>query len=196
MQDKQQQCIHLLYGSLVGQCECTTQPKGSFWCHYWYKGFSIINDVIKIFALVLPSIFIQACGRVKAAVEPQEWSKLDLNIGNFNRISRSMRYGKLNCIKFYSYCLQLTYAPIWPLAATRRVLSVNKVCPSFCLEVFFELALHFFLERGVVHDRARFFGNSIFSPRIGKNRSSLGFCESIGKFSWSFHNLDYNDSLY
>ena len=22
-----------LYESLVGQCECTTQPKGSFWCH-------------------------------------------------------------------------------------------------------------------------------------------------------------------
>ena len=32
-QGKQQLCIHLLYESLVGQCECTTQPKGSFWCH-------------------------------------------------------------------------------------------------------------------------------------------------------------------
>ena len=25
--------LHLLYESLVGQCEYTTQPKGSFWCH-------------------------------------------------------------------------------------------------------------------------------------------------------------------
>ena len=32
-QGKQQLCIHLLYESLVGQCEYTTQPKGSFWCH-------------------------------------------------------------------------------------------------------------------------------------------------------------------
>ena len=60
---------------------------------------------------------------------------------------------------------------------------MNKVCPSFCLEVFFELALYFFLERGVVHDRARFFGNDIFSPKIGENRPSLGFFESIEKFS-------------
>ena len=33
MQGKQQPCLHLLYESLVGQCEYTTQPKGSFWCH-------------------------------------------------------------------------------------------------------------------------------------------------------------------
>ena len=25
--------LHLLYESLVGQCEYTTEPKGSFWCH-------------------------------------------------------------------------------------------------------------------------------------------------------------------
>ena len=33
LQDKQQQCIRFLYASLVGQCEYTVQPKGSFWCH-------------------------------------------------------------------------------------------------------------------------------------------------------------------
>ena len=49
---------------------------------------------------------------------------------------------------------------------------------------------------GVVHDRVRFFGNNIFSPKIGENRPNLGFFESIGKFSYFFHNLDYNDSLY
>ena len=31
MQGKQL-CIHMLYESLVGQCEYTAQPKGSFWC--------------------------------------------------------------------------------------------------------------------------------------------------------------------
>ena len=33
LQSKQQACIHLLYESLVGKCEYTTKPKGSFWCH-------------------------------------------------------------------------------------------------------------------------------------------------------------------
>ena len=33
MQGKQQLCIHMLSESLVGQCEYTKQPKGSFWCH-------------------------------------------------------------------------------------------------------------------------------------------------------------------
>ena len=32
LQGKQQQsCIHLLYKSLVGQFQYTSQPKGSFW---------------------------------------------------------------------------------------------------------------------------------------------------------------------
>ena len=26
-------CTYMLYESLVGQCEYTTQLKGSFWCH-------------------------------------------------------------------------------------------------------------------------------------------------------------------
>ena len=34
LQGKQQLCIHMLYESLVGQCEYTTQPKGSFWCQF------------------------------------------------------------------------------------------------------------------------------------------------------------------
>ena len=33
LQSKQQSCIHLLYESLFGQCEYTTQLTGSFWCH-------------------------------------------------------------------------------------------------------------------------------------------------------------------
>ena len=33
LQGKQQLCIHMLYESLVGKCEYTAQPKGSFSCH-------------------------------------------------------------------------------------------------------------------------------------------------------------------
>ena len=32
LEGKQQPCVPLLYESLVGQCEYTAQPKGSFWC--------------------------------------------------------------------------------------------------------------------------------------------------------------------
>ena len=50
---------------------------------------------------------------------------------------------------------------------------MNKICPSFCQEVTLELALFIFFSRiqhgvrgpcGVVHDRAGFFGNNIFTP--------------------------------
>ena len=50
----------------------------------------------------------------------------------------------------YSNASQLTNSLTGPLAAARRVLSMDKVCPSFCLEVFFELALYFFLELSIV----------------------------------------------
>ena len=34
LQGKQQLFILLLYDLLVGQCEYTTQTKGSFWCQF------------------------------------------------------------------------------------------------------------------------------------------------------------------
>ena len=34
LQGKQQLCIHLLYDSLFGQCEYTTETKSSFWYHF------------------------------------------------------------------------------------------------------------------------------------------------------------------
>ena len=33
LQGKQELCIHLLYETLVGQYEYTTQPKSSYWYH-------------------------------------------------------------------------------------------------------------------------------------------------------------------
>ena len=44
----------MLYESLVGQCEYTTQPKGSFWCHVIdTKGAVLLLIFINKFVLVL-----------------------------------------------------------------------------------------------------------------------------------------------
>ena len=59
-----------------------------------------------------------------------------------------MRYGKLSCIEFYSCYLQqylsIDLFSYWNLTCGQKG-PINKVCLS-CLEVFLELALHFFLE--------------------------------------------------
>ena len=47
-------CIHLLYESLLGQCEYTMQPKGSFWRHVIdTKGAVLILIFINTFVSVL-----------------------------------------------------------------------------------------------------------------------------------------------
>ena len=51
MQGKQHLCIHMLYESLVEQCECTTQPKGSFWCH-------VIDTKVAILLVILLNKFV------------------------------------------------------------------------------------------------------------------------------------------
>ena len=54
LQGKQQLCIHMLYESLVGQCEYATQPKGSFWCHVIdAKGAILLVILLNKFVLVL-----------------------------------------------------------------------------------------------------------------------------------------------
>ena len=46
--------MDLLYESLVGQCEYTTQPKGSFWCHVIdTKGAILLVMLLNKFVLVL-----------------------------------------------------------------------------------------------------------------------------------------------
>ena len=46
--------MHLLYESLVGQCEYATQPKGSFWCHVIETKGAVLSLVfINKFVLVL-----------------------------------------------------------------------------------------------------------------------------------------------
>ena len=43
----------MLYESLVGQCEYTTQPKGSFWCHDIDTKGAILLVFLNKFVLVL-----------------------------------------------------------------------------------------------------------------------------------------------
>ena len=44
----------MLYESLVGQCEYTTQPKGSFWCHVIdTKNAILLVMLLNKFVLVL-----------------------------------------------------------------------------------------------------------------------------------------------
>ena len=50
---KQQLCIHVLYESLVRQCDYTTQPNGSFWCHVIdTKGAMLLVILLNKFVLV------------------------------------------------------------------------------------------------------------------------------------------------
>ena len=54
MQGKQQLCTHMFYESLVGQCEYTTQPKGSFWCYVIdTKGAILLVMLLNKFVSVL-----------------------------------------------------------------------------------------------------------------------------------------------
>ena len=70
MQGKQQLCIHLLYESLVGKCEYTTQPKGSFLCHVIGTKGAVL--LLKLCISFVPFILIWGCARLKAAAETQE----------------------------------------------------------------------------------------------------------------------------
>ena len=46
--------LNMLYESLVGQCEYTRQPKGSFWCHVIdTKGTILLVILLNKFVLVL-----------------------------------------------------------------------------------------------------------------------------------------------
>ena len=46
--------INMLYESLVGHCEYTSQPKGFFWCHVIdTKGAILLVILLNKFALVL-----------------------------------------------------------------------------------------------------------------------------------------------
>ena len=90
-----------------------------------------------------------------------------------------MRYAKLSCIKSHSCYLQQFLSIdlfFYRTSDHGQKVHMNKVCPSFCLEVFLELAFLVFYEsqhviRGpcrVVHDSARCFENNVLPQKWGK----------------------------
>ena len=111
-----------------------------------------------------------------------------------------MRYAKLSCTEFYSCYLQQCHSidlfsyRIPPSHGQKG--HINKVCPSFCSEVFLELALQFFLELNMVLQAyvvlcitEADFLKIMFCPQNGENRPSPGFFECIGKFSFFLSSL-------
>ena len=124
-----------------------------------------------------------------------------------------MRYAKLSCTEFYSCYLQQCHSidlfsyRIPPSHGQKG--HINKVCPSFCSEVFLELALQFFLELNMVLQayvvlcmtEADFFENHVLPPKWGKQAKprvlwmyrKVQFFFSVLYF---FINLVYNESLY
>ena len=122
-----------------------------------------------------------------------------------------MRYAKLSCFKFYSCYLQQCLSIdlfSYRIPGHGQKGHMNKVCQSFSLEVFLELALQFFLELNMVLGALVMlcmtkpdFLKIIFCPKNGENRPSLGFFECMGKFSFFsqffnfFLNFVCNESL-
>ena len=89
-----------------------------------------------------------------------------------------MRYAKLSCTEFYPCYLQQCHSIdlfSYRTPGHGQKGHMNKVCPSFCSEVFMELALQFF--SGTQHGvrghvvlcmTARFFEKKCFTPKMGK----------------------------
>ena len=88
-----------------------------------------------------------------------------------------MRYAELSCTEFYSFYMQqwhLIELFFYSTTSHGQIIHMNEDCPSFCSEVFLELAPYFFLELhiggpcGVVYDTARIFKNYVPHPKWGK----------------------------
>ena len=96
-----------------------------------------------------------------------------------------MRYAKLSCTEFYPCYLQQChsiYLFSYRIPGHGQKGHMNKVCPSFCSEVFMELDLQFFSGnqhgvRGhvVLCMTARFFTpKKFFTPKMGKIGQAQG----------------------
>ena len=77
----------MLYESLVGECEYTTHPKGSFWCHVIdIKGAVLLLIFINKFVLVLYlSLSFRYLVELKLLQDLKNVKQpgLSLGIGNF-----------------------------------------------------------------------------------------------------------------
>ena len=89
-----------------------------------------------------------------------------------------MRYAKQSCIRFYYCYLQQCFSVdlfSYRIPGHDQKGHMNKVCQSFSLEVFLELALKFFLELNIVLGAhvvlcmtASFFENNVLPQKWGK----------------------------
>ena len=96
-----------------------------------------------------------------------------------------MRYGQLSCTEFCSFYLQQCHSNdsfSYRTPGHGQKSHMNKVCPSFCSEVFLEFALQFFLELHVVLAAHVVlcmtepdFLKIMSCPQNGENRPSPGF---------------------
>ena len=106
MQGKQQLCIHLLYESLVGQCEYTTQPKGSFWCHVIdTKGSVLLLIFTNKFSIIVLDLSFSFRYLVELkllqSLKNEATSAQILVISSWiNWISWLKKYDQLSCIEF------------------------------------------------------------------------------------------------
>ena len=104
----------------------------------------------------------------------------------------------------YSNATELTYS--YRTSGHGQKGHINKVCPSFCSEVFLELALQFFLELHmllgapvVLYMTGPDFLKIMFCPQNGETRPRPGFFEKVQFFFsvlYLFINLVYNECLY
>ena len=72
--------------SLVGQCEYTTQPKGSFWCHVIDTKGAVLSMIFTkefVFMVLCLSFSFRYAVEFKAALEHQELRYVDWNMSNF-----------------------------------------------------------------------------------------------------------------
>ena len=106
-----------------------------------------------------------------------------------------MRYAKLSCTEFYPCYLQQCHSIdlfSYRTPGHGQKGHMNKVCPSFCSEVFMELALQFFSGTqhgvrgpcGVVYDRKKCFIPKM--GKIGQVQGSLNVQENFFFFSQLF----------
>ena len=101
-------------------------------------------------------------------------------------ISRLERYGKLSRTEFYSFdlqqCLSIDLFCYWTTGCGQlsgSFLGIDSLA--------FSVTQHRVRgSYGVIHDWAGFFEKNVFTLKKGENKSSLGFFECIGKFSFFF----------
>ena len=102
-----------------------------------------------------------------------------------------MRYAKLSCIEFFSCYLQQCLSIdlfSYRTPGHGQKGHMNKVCPSFCSEVFLELALQFLLELNMV------LGTNVVLCMTEADFLKIMFCLQNGKIDQAQGSLNVQES--